>query len=97
MKRTALADRRLPDYTRGEEICNMVTHIVGGALAILSLVLCPIVGARHHSVYGIVSGCVYGFCMLVLYSISSIYHGLSPKPSPSKPQHSSAEPRPVSE
>ena len=79
MKRTPLAERVLPNYTRGEEICNMVTHIVGGALAILSLVLCPIVGARHHSVYGIVSGCVYGFCMLVLYSISSIYHGLSPK------------------
>ena len=79
MKRTPLAERVLPDYTRGEEICNMVTHIVGGALAVLSLVLCPVIGARHHNVYGIVSGCVYGFCMLVLYSISSVYHGLSPR------------------
>jgi len=79
MKRTPLAERTLPAYTRGEEICNMVTHIVGGALAILALVLCPVFGARHHSAWSVVCGCVFGFCMLVLYTISSIYHGLSPK------------------
>ena len=32
MKRTKLDDRLLPDYTRGEEIFNMVTHIVGGCI-----------------------------------------------------------------
>ena len=36
-KRTRLADRQLPDYTRGEEIMNMVTHIVGGAMGIMVL------------------------------------------------------------
>lgn len=79
MKRTPLAERVLPDYTRGEELCNMITHIVGGALAILALVLCPIVGARHHDAYAVVSGTVYGFCMLLLYTMSSIYHGLYPR------------------
>ena len=79
MKRTPLALRKLPDYTRGEEITNMVTHIVGGALGILALALCPIVGAWHRSVYAIVSGIVYAVSMLALYAISSIYHGLSPK------------------
>ena len=78
MKRTPLALRRMPDYTRGEEICNMVTHIVGGALGILALVLCPIFAASRHNVYGIVSGALFGFCMLVLYAISSVYHGLHP-------------------
>ena len=34
MKRTKLDDRVLPNYTRGEEIFNMVTHIVGGAFGI---------------------------------------------------------------
>ena len=79
MKRTPLAERVLPSYTRGEELCNMITHIVGGALAILALVLCPIVGARHHDAYAVVSGTVYGFCMLLLYTMSSIYHGLYPR------------------
>lgn len=78
-KRIPLAERTLPDYTRGEEICNMVTHIVGGSLGILALVFCPIIGTKHHNPYAIISGCLYGFCMLVLYAISSIYHGLSPR------------------
>ena len=32
MKRIKLDDRILPRYTKGEEIFNMVTHIVGGGL-----------------------------------------------------------------
>ena len=40
MKRTKLDDRVLPEYTRGEEIFNMVTHIVGGVFGIAVLVLC---------------------------------------------------------
>lgn len=40
MKRTQLKDRKLPDYTWGEEIFNMVTHIVGGGLAVVILVSC---------------------------------------------------------
>ena len=79
MKRTPLSQRLLPDYTRGEEITNMVTHIVGGAIGILALVLCPIIGARHHSAFAVVSGVVYGLCLLVLYTFSSVYHGLSPR------------------
>ena len=79
MKRTPLAHRVLPDYTRGEEICNMATHIVGGALGILATVLCPIVAAKHHNVYGIVGGAIFGFSMIVLYAISAVYHGLSPR------------------
>lgn len=79
MKRTPLAQRLLPDYTRGEEITNMVTHIVGGALGITAVALCPIVGAWHQNVYAIVSGIVYAVSMLALYAISSVYHGLSPR------------------
>ena len=50
--RIKLADRKLPDYTRGEEIFNMVTHIVGGGLSIAALVLCVIKSALAHSGYG---------------------------------------------
>lgn len=32
MNRTKLADRELPNYTKGEEIANMVTHILGAVL-----------------------------------------------------------------
>lgn len=79
IKRTRLSDRTLPDYSRGEEIFNMTSHIVGGAVGIAAIVLCVIMAAMHHNAYGVVSGAIYGASMLILYTMSSIYHGLSPK------------------
>ena len=79
MKRTKLKDRILPKYTRGEEIFNMTSHIVGGALGIVALVLCVVFAAIHGNGYGVVSGAIYGVTMIILYTMSSIYHGLNPK------------------
>ncbi len=79
MNRTKLADRVLPEYTKGEEIFNMVSHIVGGALGIVAIVLCVIFSAKHSNVYGIISSSIYGATMIILYTMSSLYHGLSPK------------------
>ena len=79
MKRTKLDDRVLPSYTKGEEIFNMVTHICGSVLGIVAIVLFSIFGAKQHNVYGIVSGIIFGTSMIILYTMSSIYHGLSPK------------------
>ena len=79
MKRTKLKDRILPTYTKGEEIFNMVSHIVGGVAGIVTIVLCSIIGAIHHNPYGVVSGVIFVVSMLFLYTMSSIYHGLSPK------------------
>ena len=79
MQRTKLADRILPVYTKGEEIFNMTSHIVGGAFGIAVTALCVIFAAIHKNVYGIVSGAIYGFTMILLYVMSSIYHGLSSK------------------
>ena len=60
MKRTKLADRVMPTYSKGEEIMNMVSHIVGGALGIVATVLCVIFAAIHKNVYGVVSGAIFG-------------------------------------
>lgn len=79
MQRIKLKDRILPTYTKGEEIFNMTSHIVGGALGIVATVLCVVFAAIHGNVYGVVSGAIYGVTMIILYTMSSIYHGLSPK------------------
>ena len=76
MKRTKLIDRRLPDYTRGEEIFNMVSHIVGGGLGVIICALCVIKSFFNNDAYQIVSSFIYGFSMIILYTISSVYHGL---------------------
>ena len=79
MKRIKLNDRVLPIYTKGEEIFNMTSHIVGGALGIVAIVLCIVFAAVHGNGYGVVSGAIYGVTMIILYTMSSIYHGLKPE------------------
>lgn len=59
MRRTKLIGRILPDYTSGEEIFNMVTHIVGGGLGVVYLVLCVVFAAIKGNVWGVVSTAIY--------------------------------------
>ena len=77
-KRIPLRERVLPDYTKGEEIFNMVTHIVGGAVGVATLTLCVVIAALKGSVSGILCSVVFGVSMILLYTMSSIYHGLRP-------------------
>ena len=79
MQRTKLKDRILPTYTKGEEIFNMTSHIVGAVLGIVATVLCIVFAAVHGNGYGVVSGSIYGVTMMILYTMSSIYHGLKPE------------------
>lgn len=79
MKRTKIKDRVLPDYTRGEEIFNMVSHIVGGAFGIAALATCVVKAFLNGDPYQIVSAFIYGFSMVLLYTVSSVYHGLIPE------------------
>ena len=77
MKRIKLKDRILPSYTKGEEIFNMVTHIVGGAVGIATLVLCVIKASIKGDLCGILTSILFGVSMILLYTMSSVYHGLT--------------------
>ena len=75
MKRIKLSQRQLPDYTRGEEIMNMVTHIVGGGVALAALFGGLL---RSGGPWELAGSLIYSISMLCLYAMSSIYHGLLP-------------------
>ena len=75
MKRTKLSDRTLPAYSRGEEIMNMVTHILGAVLGLIALPLCAMKADEGWELAG---SLIYGLCMITLYTMSSLYHGLKP-------------------
>ena len=66
MQRIKLKDRILPTYTKGEEIFNMTSHIVGAALGVVALVLCIVFAAVKGNTYGIISGSIYGVTMIAL-------------------------------
>ena len=77
-KRIPLSERKLPRYSRGEEIMNMVTHITGVGLALLVLALCMCRAIKSGSHYAVAGCLIYSCSMLTLYCVSSIYHGLRP-------------------
>ena len=76
MKRTKLRDRLLPNYSHGEELFNMISHIVGGALGIAICALCVVKSFLTGGAYEIVASFLYGISMIALYTMSSLYHGL---------------------
>ncbi len=78
MGKEAFRERQLPKYTKGEEIFNMVSHIVGGALGVIALILCVVYSFLHEDVYAVVGSFIYGFSIIILYTISSVYHGITP-------------------
>lgn len=68
--------RPMPDYTKGEEIFNMVSHIVGAAFGIVALVLAVVFSALRGNVWSVVASSIYGGSMVALYTVSGVYHGL---------------------
>ena len=77
-KREARAQKRLhlalPKYSLAEEITNAVTHGLGAALAIAGLVVLLIYSPKTP--LAIISVCLYGASMFLLYMVSTLYHSL---------------------
>lgn len=66
----------LPIYTLGEELMNAITHGTGALLGVVALVLCVVKSALAGDTYGVVAGAIYGATLIVLYTMSCIYHAL---------------------
>ena len=73
MKKT---NKDLPDFSKGEEIFSAVTHIVGGGLGVVALVLGIVFASIYNDAYCVVSVIIYGLSLVILYTMSSIYHFL---------------------
>lgn len=73
MKRTKLADRELRGYSRSEEMCNTCSHIAGAVLGFIALIWCLILA---DTTLEVIASIIYGTTMILLYTTSSIYHGL---------------------
>ena len=73
-----LENIKIPNYTHGEEVFNTVTHIVGGGFGIIALIASVALSITKNDPWAIASCCIYGISMILVYTISSIYHGLKP-------------------
>ena len=65
----------IPEYSLAEELVNAISHGLGASLSIAALVVCIV---HSHSALGVISSCLYGAMMIILYIFSCLYHALSP-------------------
>lgn len=61
-------------FYKGEEIFNAVAHIVGASFALVALVL--MILKSSGDVVKIISSVIFGLSMLLLFTMSAIYHFL---------------------
>jgi len=65
----------IPKYSLGEELVSAITHGIGALLGIAALVLSIVFSSTPIS---IVSCSIYGSTLIILYTISCLYHSFSP-------------------
>lgn len=64
-------------YTLGEEIFNSISHGVGGLLGIAGTAVLIVMAVLHSDALGIVACSVYGGSLIVLYTMSTLYHAIT--------------------
>lgn len=69
-----MREKNCPVYTGGEEIFNSVSHGVGAALSVAALVLLIVFAVIRSNGYGLASAIVYGTSLIIMYSMSMVYH-----------------------
>lgn len=67
---------KIPRYSLGEELINSISHGVGAILAIIYFILMLL---KANTAIEYVTVTIFGTSMILLYTMSCIYHALSPK------------------
>lgn len=64
-------------YSLGEEIANAITHGVGALFSIVALTIMVVFAALFGNVWQIVSVAIYGGTLVLLYTMSTLYHAIT--------------------
>ena len=72
----SLKNIKLPCYSKAEEFINTISHAFGVILGIVVLILSVTRSLEYKDTLTVISCIIYGVTMIVLYSMSTIYHGL---------------------
>ena len=65
-------------YTVGEEICSAVSHGIGAGLSVAALVTMVVRAVHSGDMYAIVAAAIFGAALVILYTMSTLYHALTP-------------------
>lgn len=72
----SLKNIELHPYSLGEELISSISHGVGAGLSIAALVVGVVLSVLNNDALCVVSIAIYGSMLVILYSMSTIYHGL---------------------
>ncbi|MBR6671141.1 MAG: hemolysin III family protein, partial [Ruminococcus sp.] len=67
------------EYTLAEEIFNSISHGIGALLAIAGCVIIIVITALNKGAIEVVSVSIYGASLIILYSMSTLYHAFTNK------------------
>ena len=65
----------IKDSTLTLELTNSITHGIGILFGIASIPLLSALALRANNIHAVVGASVYGFCFLMLFTFSTLYHG----------------------
>lgn len=69
---------KLADYTRKEDWLNSISHMVGGGLSVIALILCMVKAFMLKRWDYAFLSLIYAATMIAMYACSSVYHALRP-------------------
>lgn len=64
----------IPKYSLSEELISAISHGVGAVLSVAGLILMIIASVKHHNATAVVCSCIYGIMLIILYTMSTLYH-----------------------
>jgi hemolysin III len=64
-------------YTKKENLINAITHGIGAVLALAALVLLIVFSSMYGDAWYIVSFTIYGVSLVLLFTVSTLYHSLT--------------------
>lgn len=72
-----MSNHYLSAYSVGEEIAHTITHGIGALLSIAGLAVMVAFSSLNGDIWHIVSSSIFGATLVILYSASSLYHGIT--------------------
>ena len=73
----SIEEIEIPKYSLGEELWNAISHGLGAVFGIVATILMLVKAIPTNDPFKIVSSIVYGVSIIVLFTISCIYHSLA--------------------
>jgi hemolysin III len=64
-------------FKNREEVINAITHGIGALLAVAGLVILVVLSSIEGTSWHIVSFAIFGSALVILYTVSTLYHGFT--------------------